>query len=228
MERTRPTELGNLGFVRYTYGPDDDEDGEGDEVFYFVTPDNDLLWPEGTRQISMRINDVNVLALKTDGMSASTYLVYGMREDTDVPAWFYWYRAANNFFRYDYLHTDASYGEPSTEQLTSTKTEAEESSSTKAPTNAPKTNEPPTGPTFPPKDQERKLAVKDVLTLVLSGALGGAALTALIFFLVLKGRKKEEKPEKAEKTVPAAPVSASKAQEGPREKTGDTDAVDLE
>ena len=227
-ERRRPTELGHLTYVRYYYGPDEDEDGEGDEAFYFATPDNDLPWPDDTHQITMRLNQVNILALKQDGMSSSTYLVYGMKEATDAPAWYYWHRGAGQFFRYDYLHVDASYGEPSTEEASSTTRPGENDSSSPVATNAPKTNEANTGTTLPPKDTTRKLSLKDVLTLVLSGVLGGAAITSLIFLLVLKGRKKEEEPETLEDTAKEAAPEEIEKPEGPREKTGDTDAVDLD
>ena len=227
-ERRRPTELGHLTYVRYYYGPDEDEDGEGDEAFYFATPDNDLPWPDDTHQITMRFNQVNILALKQDGMSSSTYLVYGMKEATDAPAWYYWHRGAGQFFRYDYLHVDASYGEPSTEEASSTTRSGENDSSSPIATNAPKTNEANTGTTLPPKDTTRKLSLKDVLTLVLSGVVGGAAITSLIFLLVLKGRKKEEEPETLEDAAKEAAPEEIEKPEGPREKTGDTDAVDLD
>ena len=227
VERTRPTEFGKLEYVRYTYGPDEDEDSQGDEVFYLVTPEGELLWPEDTSPIAMRINDVHVLALRTDGMSSNTYLVYGMKDETDVPAWYYWHRSTNTFFRYDYLHNNVPYAEPSTENLTEN---PEAASSTTAPrSTAPLTTEPGTGTTLPPKDADRKPSVKDVLTLVLSGALGGAALTALIFLLVLKGRRKAEENGKPEETHREAEAAASQeAPKAPKEKTGDTDAVDLD
>lgn len=224
VERTRPTEVKDLEYVRYAFGADEDEDGEGDRVFYFVTPDGELLWPENTKPISMRLNDVNVLALRTDTMSSNTYLVYGMKELSDVPAWFYWHRSTNEFFRYDYLNRNTSFSEPETTEPNGT-----EGETTKAPaTAAQKTNEPPTGTTLPARDGEKKMSVKDVLILTLSGALGGAALTALIFLLVLRARKKEEEPETSEDAAKENAPAESAVPEGPREKTGDTDAVDLD
>ena len=228
VERTRPTEMGNLAYVRYTYGPDEDEDGEDDEVFYLVTPEGDLEWPEGTRSISMRINDVNVLALKVDGMSASTYLVYGMKDESDVPSWFYWHRSSNQFFRYDYLHNGVPGNDDSDESTVSTEESTDEQRPSSTTANVPRTTQSSTGTTIPPENIGRKLSVKDVLTLVLSGAIGGAALTALIFLLVLKGRKKGGEPDGEEANAAAAPVASENAPQGPKEKTGDTDAVDLE
>ncbi|MBP5295187.1 MAG: hypothetical protein J6Y95_05645, partial [Lachnospiraceae bacterium] len=117
---------------------------------------------------------------------------------------------------------------PSTEEASSTTRSGEDSPSSPIATEAPKTNESNTGTTLPPKDTTRKLSLKDVLTLVLSGVLGGAAITSLIFLLVLKGRKKEEGPETLEDTAKEAAPEEIEKPEGPREKTGDTDAVDLD
>ena len=226
VERTRPTEIGSRGYVRYTYGPDLDEDGEGDEVFYFVTEGSDVMWPEGAESISMRLRDVNVLALRMDGMASNTYLVYGMHEENDVPAWEYWHRSTNEFFRFDYLNADTSYKAPTTEAPT---TEApagsDEADTSTTASKATTTAAPSTGTTLP-SNSGRKASVQDVLLLVLSGAVGGAALTALIFLLVLRGRKKDEAPLEEASTVPETP--AEPASDGPQEKTGDTDAVDLE
>ena len=220
--------MGDFSYVRYTYGADEDEDGEGDEVFYLVTPEGDLEWPEGTRSISMRINDVNVLALKADGMSASTYLVYGMKDEADVPSWFYWHRSSNQFFRYDYLHNNVPGNDDPDESTVSTEESTEEQRPSSTTANVPRTTQSSTGTTIPPENIGRKLSVKDVLTLVLSGAIGGAALTALIFLLVLKGRKKGGEPDGEEANAAAAPVASENAPQGPKEKTGDTDAIDLE
>ncbi len=227
VERTRPTEMEGLGYVRYTYGEDLDEDGEGDEVFYFVTPEGELQWPEDTRQIDMVINDVDVLALKTEDMADNTYLMYGMKEENGDASWYYWHRPTDEFFRFDYVHVETTPEETTTEETT-TEEETDEptaASSTTAPRPS-STAAPSTGTTLPSKDGGKKMNVKDVLLLVLSGALGGAALTALIFLLVLRGRKKEETPEEA--AVPESAAASDPSLEGPREKTGDTDAVDLE
>ena len=229
VERTRPTEIKDLGFVRYTYGGDADEDGEGDEVFYFVTEGSDVSWPEGAKPISMRLNDVYVLALRMDGMASNTYLVYGMRKEHDVPSWEFWHRSTGQFFRYDYLNSNTHFVEPSTERPA---TETEPSTTRKSETQAPQKTEPPVGPTLPIDPSGGRISLRDMIFLVIAGAIGGAAVTALIFVLVLKGRKKggaEDAEEASSETM--APASLTQVQEAPeeaKEKTGDTDAVDLD
>ena len=229
VERTRPTEIKDLGFVRYTYGGDADEDGEGDEVFYFVTEGSDVSWPEGAKPISMRLNDVNVLALRMDGMASNTYLVYGMRKEHDVPSWEFWHRSTGQFFRYDYLNSNTHFVEPSTERPA---TETEPSTTRKSETQAPQKTEPPIGPTLPIDPSGGRISLRDMIFLVIAGAIGGAAVTALIFVLVLKGRKKggaEDAEEASSETVASASVAqAQEAPEEAKEKTGDTDAVDLD
>ena len=238
VERTRPSEIGRLGVVRYAYGRDENEDGEGDQVFYFVTEGSDVPWPEGAEPISMRLNDVNVLALRMDGMASNTYLVYGMREENDVPAWEFWHRSTAEFFRYDYLNSDTHYVAPSTEApSTTTRTEetvtVTEAGTTTAPgTQTSPTTQPPVGPTLPIDPARAKTSVRDMIFLVIAGAIGGAALTALIFVLVLKVRKKGGEKASGGSMEKAAPVASEapvhKAPEAAREKTGDTDAVDLD
>ena len=183
----------------------------------------------------MRINDVNVLALRMDGMASNTYLVYGMREQNEAPAWEYWHRSTNEFFRFDYLNANTSYREPATESTTTARpsekvTTGNTEEVKQTTTAAPKSTEAPTGATLPVNPSGKKLNIRDMILLVLCGAVGGAAVTALIFVLVSKGKKKDDEAgasgNEAHSAEAAAPVAHEP--EMPKEKTGDTDAVDLD
>ena len=187
VERTRPSEIGEVTFARYLLS---ENAGEGPKYLYLMLREHPVKIPEGFERADYSVNENEVLALRTKGMAKGVYLVYGMPENAERPAFYYLNTETNELFPYEYLNSDwVDEGpDPSGGSESETETEPTDESDDTVSSGETETTETKRGSV---SDSGH---LKRLIQIALLSFLLGTAIATLVAVLV-KGKKQNTKAE---------------------------------